>query len=67
MQSNAGSGHLAQGGQGGTLLRSVLSLLWTIGSGHLGHTGGTTCDFRIYKSSWPGGIWLALIPVGKEL
>jgi hypothetical protein len=21
-----------------------------------GHTGGTICDFKIYKSSWPDGI-----------
>ena len=27
-----------------------------IGSGHLGHTGGTTCDFKIYRSSCPAGI-----------
>jgi len=25
-------------------------------AGQTGQTGGTTCDFKIYKSSCPGGI-----------
>ena len=60
MQSNAGSGQRAQGGQGGHLAElepedpepeepepepEEEELI--IGSGHLGHTGGTTCDFKI--------------------
>ena len=64
MQSKAGSGQRAQGGQGGHLLASKLS--GHIGSGHRGHTGGTTCDFNIYKSSSPGGIWDLGIPGGNE-
>ena len=70
MQSNAGSGQRAQGGQGGHLAEpepedpeepeepdpepEEEELI--IGSGHLGHTGGTTCDFKIYRSSCPEGI-----------
>ena len=66
-QSKAGSGQRAHGGQGGHLVASKLSEDWTIGSGHFGHTGGTTWDFNIYKSSSPEGIWERGIPGGKEL
>jgi hypothetical protein len=37
------------------------------GAGQIGQTGGTTCDFNIYKSSSPGGIILRGTPGGNEL
>jgi hypothetical protein len=39
----------------------------TIGAGQLGQTGGTTDDFKIYKSSSPGGIIDFEIPRGNQL
>ena len=72
MHSKDGSGHLAHAGQGGhfeALSGSLLLLLLDeeLYAGQAGHTGGTTWDFKIYKSSWPDGIWLAGIPGGREL
>jgi hypothetical protein len=49
---NAASGHLAGAGHGG----HGLSLGQTEALGHLGQTGGTILDFKIYKSSCPFGI-----------
>jgi hypothetical protein len=64
LQSNLGSGHLAQGGQGGG---GLSSLHFRIGGGQAGQTGGTTSDFNMYKSSFPGGIIFLGIPLGNEL
>jgi len=64
LQSNLGSGHLAHGGQGGG---GLLSLHFSMGCGQAGQTGGTTSDFKMYKSSFPGGIIDLGIPLGNEL
>ena len=61
MHLKAGSGHLAQGGHGG----QGFGLGHAATSGHLGQTGGTTSDFRIYKSSSPSGISSALTPIAS--
>ena len=61
MHSKAGSGHLAQGGQG----EQGLDLGQVLESGHLGQTGGTISDFKIYKSSSPSAICDLGIPGGK--
>ena len=53
--SNGGNSHLPHGLQGGHFVASKLSEHLTTGL-HLGHTGGTICDFSIYKSSSPEGI-----------
>jgi hypothetical protein len=48
-----GSGHLwhaGQGGQGSSLGQREVE------DGQAGQTGGTTCDFKMYKSSCPVGI-----------
>jgi len=63
LHSKLGSGHLAHAGHGGHF--SVRGQADDVG--HAGHTGGTTSDFKMYKSSWPGGIMRAGIPVGNEL
>ena len=63
MHSNAGSGHLAHAGQGGQ--GSCLGQAADVG--HAGQTGGTTSDFNIYKSSFPGGIWFFETPEGRVL
>ena len=63
MHSNDGSGHLAQAGQGG----HFSCLGHADDTGHTGQTGGTISDFKMYKSSCPGGIWLFEIPCGNEL
>jgi len=52
LHSKEGSGHLAQAGHAGH--GSFLGQADTVG--HAGHTGGTICDFNIYKSSSPFGI-----------
>jgi len=65
LHSKLGSGHLPHGGQGWHFFASAFA-------GHVGHagqagqTGGTISDFKIYKSSDPGGIWLAGTPGGRE-
>ena len=67
MHSNEGSGHRAQAGHAGHLVASKLSGHFCITSGHRAHTGGTICDFSIYKSSSPEGIWSRDIPFDWEL
>ena len=87
MQSNAGSGHLAHGAQGGHLGESLglfpdvdveepelvvelepdVEELAAEPVMQTGQTGGTICDFKIYKSSWPVGIWLWGTPGGSVL
>ena len=57
----AGSGHLAHGGHGGTgsgagQAGQVPFFGQAKTGGQAGHTGGTTCDLRIYISSCPLGI-----------
>tara|TARA_B110000046_G_scaffold25175_1_gene24533 strand:+ start:5644 stop:5850 length:207 start_codon:yes stop_codon:yes gene_type:complete len=59
LQVNAGSGHLAHGGQAGQGF-SRGHVAW---SGHFGHTGGTISDFKIYKSSLPSCMSDFAIPV----
>ena len=49
LHSKLGSGHLAHGGHGGGF--SHLPHVFTT-SGHLGHTGGTICDFNILSESF---------------
>ena len=71
-QVNAGSGQRPQGGQAGQLDVSVLDdddVVGgaTTGAGQLGQTGGTTDDFKMYKSSSPGGIIDCGIPGGSQL
>ena len=58
----AGSGHLSHGGQGwhGFCLGQARA------SGHLGHTGGTICDFNIYKSSSPLSISFFLTHIERS-
>jgi len=51
LHSNAGSGHRAQGAHGG----HGFGRGQDAASGHLGHTGGTICDFNIYSSLLLGG------------
>tara|TARA_B110000967_G_C18631557_1_gene433896 strand:+ start:175 stop:528 length:354 start_codon:yes stop_codon:yes gene_type:complete len=58
LHSNAGSGHLAQGGQG----LHAFSRGQTEAEGQTGQTGGTISDFRIYKSFCPAGILLEDMP-----
>jgi hypothetical protein len=72
LQSKAGSGQRAQDGQGGhfSLLEdeedSLFPHVGHVGQdGQAGHTGGTTWDFKMYKSSCPSGIILFGIPGGK--
>ena len=54
-----GSGHLAQGGHAG----HGVCLGQAAESGHLGQTGGTISDLRIYMSSSPSAISCLLIPL----
>jgi hypothetical protein len=63
LHSKDGSGHLAHAGQGGHC--SCLGIVDA--AGHAGHTGGTISDFKIYKSSFPGGIIFFGMPCGNEL
>ena len=63
MHSKLGSGHLAHAGHGGHF--SVRG--HAADDGQAGQTGGTTSDFKIYKSSCPGGIIRPGIPLGNEL
>jgi hypothetical protein len=63
LHSKEGSGHLAHAGQGG----HGSCRGHTEDEGQAGQTGGTTSDFNIYKSSWPGGIADAGTPGGSEL
>jgi hypothetical protein len=63
-QVNCGSGHLAQGGQGGHLDLPHFSSQFILGGGgHAGQIGVSACDFKIYKSSCPLGIWLRETPL----
>ena len=66
-QSIFGSGQRSQAGHGGHLFKSGLfsSLHFNTWLGHLGQTGGTICDFNIYKSSLPTGIFERGIPSGN--
>jgi hypothetical protein len=58
LHSKAGSGHLAQGGQG----LHGFSRGQTEGEGQTGQTGGTISDFKMYKSFCPEGISLEGTP-----
>lgn len=62
LHSKLGSGHLLHGMQGGHFETSNFSSHFVIISGHFGHTGGTTSDFKMYKSSCPEGIKLLGMP-----
>jgi hypothetical protein len=58
---NAGSGHLAQAGQGG----HCFSLGQLALEGHAGQIGGTILDFKIYKSSCPSAMRERRIPFDR--
>jgi len=56
----------SQGGQAPHLVSSNLGSGQTR-FGHTGHTGGTTSDFKMYRSSCPVGICDLGTPGGNEL
>jgi len=61
LHSKAGSGQRPQGGQGVHGFPPHLGHSST--SGHLGHTGGTISDLRIYKSLSSFGMLLAGVAI----